>query len=49
LQADTYSFDDLLPGFFEEIEVALAPDNGHAELTLARYSPTRICLAHRQA
>ena len=41
VEADTYSFDDLLPGFFEEIEVALAPDNGHAELTLARYSPTR--------
>jgi hypothetical protein len=41
VEADTYSFDELLPGFFEEIEVALAPDNGHAELTLARYSPTR--------
>lgn len=41
VEADTYSFDALLPGFFEEIEEALAPENGQPKLTLARYSSTR--------
>jgi len=41
VEADAYSFDTLLPGFFEEIEEALAPENGPPKLTLARYSPTR--------
>src|SRR5215469_5890559 len=41
VEANIYSFDELLPGFFDEIEEALAPEHGSPELTLARYSPTR--------
>ncbi len=40
VEADTYSFDALLPGFFEEIEDALAPENGPPKLTMARYCHT---------
>ena len=44
VEADTYSFDSLLPGFFDEIAAALAPEIGYPELTLARYSPTEYLL-----
>jgi len=40
VQADTYSFDSLLPGFFDEIKEALAPEEGDPKLTLARYAPS---------
>jgi hypothetical protein len=39
----TYSLDAVLPGFFDEIEAALAPEEGEPALTLARYYPSR-CL-----
>lgn len=41
VEADTYSFDTLLPGFFDEIKEALAPEEGDPKLTLARYAPSR--------
>ncbi len=34
-----YNLDQVLPGFFEEIETALAPPSGPPKLTLARYQP----------
>jgi hypothetical protein len=34
-----YSLDDVLPGFFDEFEEALAPQHGNPKLTLARYCP----------
>ena len=37
--AINYSLDEVLPGFFDEIEEALAPDQGDPKLTLARYAP----------
>jgi hypothetical protein len=33
--------DAVLPGFFDEIEAALAPEDGDPLLTLARYYPSR--------
>lgn len=36
-----YELDDVLPGFFEEVEEALAPEDGLPLLTLARYQPER--------
>jgi superfamily II DNA or RNA helicase len=41
VESDTYSFDTLLPGFFDEIKEALAPEEGDPKLTLARYAPSR--------
>jgi hypothetical protein len=41
VEAMTYSLDALLPGFFDEVETALAPENGEPMLTLARYYPSR--------
>jgi Helicase conserved C-terminal domain/PLD-like domain/SNF2-related domain len=41
VEADTYSFDTVLPGFFDEIKEALAPENGNPKLTLGRYAPSR--------
>ena len=32
-----YNLDEILPGFFDELEMALAPAHGHAGLSLARY------------
>ncbi len=40
VQAVYYSLDDELPGFFDELTQALAPESGDPTLTLARYSPT---------
>jgi hypothetical protein len=40
-KALTYSLDAVLPGFFNEIEAALAPEEGDPALTLARYYPSR--------
>ncbi|MBM3476800.1 MAG: helicase, partial [Armatimonadetes bacterium] len=37
-------FDAVLPGFFEELEEALMPEEGAPQLTMARYSPTRYAL-----
>jgi hypothetical protein len=39
--ACTYSLDAVLPGFFDEFEQALAPEEGEPLLTLARYAPSR--------
>lgn len=41
VEAVTYSLDAVLPGFFDEVKAALAPDDGHPLLTLARYYPSR--------
>ena len=40
VEAETYSLDEVLPGFFDEIEEALAPEEGLPKLTLARYCPS---------
>jgi hypothetical protein len=40
VEAETYSLDEVLPGFFAEIEEALAPAQGQPKLTLARYCPS---------
>lgn len=37
----TYSFDEALPGFFDEFAKAMAPEEGEPDLTLARYTPGR--------
>jgi superfamily II DNA/RNA helicase len=34
-----YQLDAVLPGFFDRLEQALMPEDGHPELTLARYQP----------
>ena len=39
VRALNYSLDDVLPGFFDEFEEALAPEHGDPKLTLARYAP----------
>lgn len=36
-----YEIEPVLPGFFDEFADALAPDDGHPALTLARYIPSR--------
>jgi len=41
VKAITYSLDQVLPGFFDEFEAALAPEEGDPNLTLARYTPTK--------
>jgi hypothetical protein len=41
VEAMTYSFGAVLPGFFDEVKAALAPENGDPLLTLARYHPSR--------
>lgn len=35
-----YDLDEVLPGFFEEFEQALAPEEGEPLLTMARYCPS---------
>ncbi len=44
VEAGKYSFDAVLPGFFNEFADALAPEEGEAKLTLARYTPSRYLL-----
>ncbi len=34
-----YDLDAVMPGFFDRLEEALMPEDGHPELTLARYQP----------
>jgi hypothetical protein len=41
----TYSFDEALPGFFDDFARAMAPEEGEPELTLARYTPGRYKLS----
>lgn len=41
VRAVNYSFDEALPGFFDEFAAALAPAEGDPGLTLARYTPRR--------
>ncbi len=41
VQAIEYSLDEVLPGFFEDFERALAPEQGEPLLTLARYAPSQ--------
>lgn len=36
-----YHFGEVLPGFFDELEEALMPENGHPKLSMARYAPSR--------
>jgi len=40
-QTINYDLEDELPGFFERFEEALAPQEGHPLLTMARYKPER--------
>lgn len=42
VKAIKYSLDDILPGIFDEIEAALAPEDGEPQLSMARYSPSRF-------
>ena len=44
VEALNYSLDEVLPGFFDEVEAALAPENGQPLLTLARYNPSGYLL-----
>jgi superfamily II DNA/RNA helicase len=39
-----YSFDRVLPGFFDRLEEALMPEEGPPKLTMARYMPSRYRL-----
>jgi hypothetical protein len=41
VKAVAYSLDEVLPGFFDEFEAALAPASGPPKLTLARYETSR--------
>jgi hypothetical protein len=41
VRAVEYSFDEVLPGFFDDFEQALAPVTGNAKLTMARYEPSK--------
>jgi len=38
-QSANYDLEEVLPGFFSELEDALDPPHGHPRLTLARYQP----------
>jgi len=49
VEAATYSFDTILPGFFDEFAEALAPEKGEPKLTLARYAPSRYLSAGQEA
>lgn len=49
VKAVAYSFDDVLPGFFSEFEEALAPANGVAKLSLARYEPSKYVKGNGEA
>lgn len=37
----SYDFEQVLPGFFDEATEILAPEDGHARLTMARYWPSK--------
>ncbi len=37
----SYDLEQVLPGFFEEVTEILAPEDGHARLTMARYWPSK--------
>lgn len=39
-----YHFNEVLPGFFDELEEALMPEVGPPKLTMARYAPSRYLL-----
>ncbi|HQU42416.1 MAG TPA: helicase-related protein, partial [Pirellulales bacterium] len=39
-----YDLDDVLPGFFEELEAALSPPHASPRLKMARYQPERYLL-----
>lgn len=41
VRAIKYSLDEVLPGFFDEIKEALAPEEGEPLLSMARYIPAR--------
>lgn len=41
VKAIKYSLDEVLPDFFDDIEAALAPEEGEPLLSMARYSPSR--------
>jgi hypothetical protein len=49
VESDTYSFDTVLPGFFDEIKEALAPEKGDPKLTLARYAPSSYLLVAQES
>ena len=42
VDAETYDLEDVLPGFFAEVEAVLQPEDGEPPLTLARYMPSRF-------
>ena len=37
----SYDLEKVLPGFFDEVTEILAPEDGHARLTMARYWPSK--------
>ncbi|MBC7286457.1 MAG: helicase [Armatimonadetes bacterium] len=39
-----YDFEAVLPGIFDELKAALAPEEGQPRLTMARYAPSRYRL-----
>ncbi len=45
-QSANYDLDQILPGFFSELEDALDPPHGHPKLTLARYQPENYPAGH---
>ncbi len=40
--SESYDFDDVLPGFFEEVRDVLQPEEGEPTLTMARYWPSKF-------
>jgi len=48
VKAVTYSLDEVLPGFFQEFQEAIAPVSGSPKLTLARYEPSNYPIGEAQ-
>jgi len=41
VHSESYDFEKLLPGFFDEVAAVLDPEDGEAQLSMARYWPTK--------
>ncbi len=48
VKAVNYSLDEVLPGFFQEFQDAIAPTAGPPKLTLARYEPSKYLIGAAQ-
>ena len=48
VKAVNYSLDEVLPGFFQEFQEAIAPVSGQPKLTLARYEPSNYLIGAAQ-